>query len=77
MGYWKELYTIAQNVVAQKGMNIDLHGEIAKSLSFMNTLGSEMDTMGQNTMPVGVNPNAGDTISPEMGQTPTEPEMML
>jgi len=76
MGYWSDLYTIAQNVIAQKGMNIDLHGEIAKSMSLMANLSTQMSMMEQNPMQMVANNGVGDTISPMEGQSTTEGEIM-
>lgn len=76
MGYYKDLFQIAQNAIAQGGMDVDLHAEIAKSMSLVNRMNSQMQMDAMNPMPMASVETPESTISPPMGESMPEGQIM-
>jgi hypothetical protein len=77
MGYYKDLFQIAQNAIAQGGMDVDLHAEIAKSMSLVNRMNSQTQMDAMNPLPVASVDTPESTIAPEMGQSMPEEQITV
>jgi hypothetical protein len=65
-------FRILSNIVAQKGTDqVDLYAELAKAESQINQVQTMQEMALQNPAPVTSPETPESTISPEMGQTPT------